>query len=76
MKAENRITTFNWDLYETRHAVFMQSRLAPLNWKQVTGAPIANFLPLLESILSRVGTATGKDFLVQPSKIFDQKQAE
>jgi radical SAM superfamily enzyme YgiQ (UPF0313 family) len=29
MQAEGRITTFNWDLYDTRHSVFHHGRLTP-----------------------------------------------
>jgi radical SAM superfamily enzyme YgiQ (UPF0313 family) len=29
MKAQNRITTYNWDLYDTRHVVYRTQRLSP-----------------------------------------------
>ena len=34
MKAENRMTTFDWDLYDTRHVVFAPARLGAAELKQ------------------------------------------
>jgi radical SAM superfamily enzyme YgiQ (UPF0313 family) len=124
LKSENRITTFNWDLYDTRHTVFMPRQIGAREleagywrayrefyrwggiirsaqaheslsdqirhlayaggWKKfepiwdlvIRAKRVANFLPLLESVLSRAGAANGMDFPAQPSKMLDQKQAE
>ena len=124
IKAENRITTSNWDLYDTRHAVFMPKQISAMEleagywrayrefyrwgsiirsaqvhenisdqirhlayaggWKKfepiwdlvIRAKRVANFLPLLESVLGRAGTVNEMDFPAQPSKIPDQKQVE
>ncbi len=39
LQAAGRITTFDWDLYDTHHVVFQPARLTPyeLQWAQVSG---------------------------------------